>query len=658
MRTRTGLWAVAASFVATACSSAPEPTGSVPVPVATPLLTTESFGHSGDGRTSSPIKHVIVIIGENRTFDHLFATYKASHGQFVDNLLSKRIVNEDGSPGPNFARSRQSSAIDEAPSTFEESPGSKTPYATLPPPLSGGPQNAPFATVADAMTAENGLATDYYKFLTTGGTGFASKQVDTRIANAASLPPGPFEITGPSLTDDGYAASPVHRFYQMWQQLDCSANYSTFLNPAGCLEDLFPWVEVTVGAGTNGRPQPAGFNDASTGEGSTSMGFYNMAKGDIAYTKSLADTYAFSDNYHQAVSGGTGANHIMLGTGDAVYFTDGEGHAQVPPSNQIENPDPQPGTNNWYTEDGYGSADAMGNPIGGGSYSECAEATQPGVAEIDGYLGSLTSPISPNCEGGHYYLLNNYAPGYFGDGTVNTGAANPFTVPPSTVPTIADQLIANDVSFAYFGDEFNRYLADPNFTSALNNYCDICNFFQYNTAIMTNAAARTEHLKDTIDLYAGLANGQLPAVSFVKPSGFVDGHPASSKWDLFEGFVKKVVDLVRSKPEIWEGTAVLVTADEGGGYYDSGYVQPLDFFGDGTRIPLIAVSPWATGGRVSHQYTDHVSILKFIERNWRLGTVSRRSRDNLPNPITALNPYVPVNGPAIGDLFDLFDFSH
>jgi phospholipase C len=103
----------------------------------------------------------------------------------------------------------------------------------------------------------------------------------------------------------------------------------------------------------------------------------------------------------------------------------------------------------------------------------------------------------------------------------------------------------------------------------------------------------------------------------------------------------------------------MITFDEGGGYYDSGYVQPVDFFGDGTRIPLIAVSSHARPGHVSHEYTDHVSILKFIERNWHLSPVTDRSRDNLPNPVTAhANPYVPVNGPAIGDLFDLFDFGH
>ena len=57
-----------------------------------------------------------------------------------------------------------------------------------------------------------------------------------------------------------------------------------------------------------------------------------------------------------------------------------------------------------------------------------------------------------------------------------------------------------------------------------------------------------------------------------------------------------------------------------------------------------------------HSYTDHVSILKFIERNWRLQPLTARSRDNLPNPrMSHHNPYVPVNGPAIGDLFDMFE---
>jgi phospholipase C len=99
--------------------------------------------------------------------------------------------------------------------------------------------------------------------------------------------------------------------------------------------------------------------------------------------------------------------------------------------------------------------------------------------------------------------------------------------------------------------------------------------------------------------------------------------------------------------------------DESGGYYDSGFIQWVDFFGTGPRIPVIAVSPFSTGGHVSHVYNEHSSFVKFVERNWKIpGTLSERSRDNLPNPIQdENNPYVPKNMPAIGDLFDLFQFN-
>jgi phospholipase C len=601
--------------------------------------------HAGaETQTRTPIKHVVVIIGENRSFDHIFATYKPADGQRVSNLLSKQIIQEDGTPGVHYFDAAQFQATDSAPEPFKLSPDSPTPYTLLPPPnTDGAPQTPYFSSLTLAHQAESGLPQSYYPRLLTGGTGLPGGVVDTRIPNVNTLPPGPFQLS-PAVVSDDYAASPVHRFYQMWQQSDCSAAHATRHNPAGCLNDLYPWVEVTIGAGNNGNPQPAGFNDETTREGSTAMGFYNVQQGDAPYLKKLAGLYAMSDNFHQSVMGGTGANHVALGTGDAIWYSDGKGNPATPPSNEIENPDPQPGTNNWYTQDGYG----------GGTYSACADATQPGVPAVVNYLHSLPSRPDPRCAPGHYYLLNNYAPGYFGDGSVNTGT---FVIPPSSLRTIGDELLARGISWKYYGDQWDRYLLDPNYQNPLNNYCDICNPFQYSTSIMTNPAVRTAHLKDTLDLYNDVHHGTLPAVSFVKPSGIVDGHPASSKLDLFEGFVKKVVDLVQGNPDLWPDTAILVTFDESGGYYDSGYIQPLDFFGDGPRIPLIVVSPFSVGGRISHDYTDHVSILKFIEKNWGLKPVTTRSRDNFPNPIVGDDdPYVPLNGPAIGDLMDMFRF--
>jgi phospholipase C len=610
-----------------------------------------------DVRTATPIKHVIVIIGENRSFDHVFATYQPKPGETVKNLLSEGIVTADGKPGRNFDAAQQFQARDSA--TYNPSPEGKTAFNVLPPVGSGGaPSTAsntnppPFASVAAVAATEqqlapggggNGLPAADFALLTTGATGLTGTE-DTRVPNTAKLPSGPYQLTSSTLPYDSYTGSPVHRFYQMWQQTDCSVAHASADNTSGCRNDLFPWVETTVGAGTNGEPIPANFNDLTTGEGSDSMGFLNVSQGDAPFLKSLADEYSMSDNFHQSIEGGTGANHVALGTGLAIFFSDGNGHTATPPAQDIENPNTQAGTNNWWVQDGYS----------GGSYSECSDASQPGVGPVLSYLHTLSYHPATKCAPGAYYLLNNYNPGYFGDGTVNT---TPFTIPPSQVRTIGDTLNEADISWRYYGAGWDNYVKNPS-SDVGSIYCNICNPFLYETSIMASAAQRQEHLKDIPDLTSDIANGTLPSVSFIKPDGLLDGHPASSKLSLFEAFTKNIIAEVQANPKLWESTAILVTWDEGGGYYDSGYIQPLDFFGDGTRIPAIMVSPYSKGGHISHVYADHVSFLKFIERNWHVPAVSPSGRDNLPNPVSfERNPYVPVNSPAIGDLMDLFNFN-
>jgi phospholipase C len=686
-----------------------------------------------DNFTQTPIKHVIVIIGENRSFDHVFATYVPKHGQTVNNLLSEGIINADGTPGPNFQQAQQVSATDTE--TFLLSPPQQQfPGNILPTPLAGGPKGAEgyfsgsdpcpgqpsLSAVQCAQVSENGLPASSlisgeqygdYASLASGGTGVTAHTPDTRIANVTDLQAGPFQLS-PGAPSSTYSASPVHRFYQMWQQENCSVWQATFDNPSGCNHQLFSWVETTIGAGNNGVAQPPlcspdetttcfSYNylpntpgQQTTGEGSAALGFYNVQRGDAPYFKSLVDTYAMSDNFHQSVDGGTGANHIMFGHGDAIWFSDSNGNPAIPPENatvftapynggpnpdqgvvaEIENPNPQPGTNNWWIQDGYGNSYNAGYPppysaapvSGGGSYSDCSDPTQPGVGPIVSYLWSIG--IDPHCEPGHYYLLNNYNPGWFGNGKnayIDQNPANtPFTIPPSPTPSIGDDLNAHNVSWKYYGDQWNNYVPDPyqlNYgTNGPNadEYCNICNPFQYDTSIMSNPAQVAAHIQDTVNLYWDISHGTLPAVSIVKPSGYVDGHPASSKLDLFEGFTQKIVSQVLASPYA-KDTAIFITEDEGGGYYDSGYVQPLDFFGDGTRIIFLVVAPYLKSpGEISHVYADHVSILKFIERNWNLPPVSYRSRDNFPNPVAfPFNPYVPINTPAISDLFDFFNFN-
>jgi phospholipase C len=97
--------------------------------------------NTNDGNTTTPIKHVIVIIGENRTFDHLFATYQpVNKGETVLNLLSQGIVKDDGTPGTSYAAGIQNQAMDttEDQKTYLNSPPKTRPYTTLPTPLAGG----------------------------------------------------------------------------------------------------------------------------------------------------------------------------------------------------------------------------------------------------------------------------------------------------------------------------------------------------------------------------------------------------------------------------------------------------------------------------------------------------------------------------------------
>jgi phospholipase C len=596
----------------------------------------------------TPIKHVIVVIGENRTFDHVYGTYVPKSGDPIRNLLSQRIVRKDGTPGPNFAAAQQFTTAGQTSYFIGVSKKGKTLYTTLPDPTLGGAPNRPsmtsppFTGLTDAQLAaiEPSLEPGDLFLLTTGATGAAvtSGAPDTRIPNYAGLPNGPFQLTGPNLPYDSYHGDTAHRFYQMWQQSDCSIHNATRHNPTGCLNDLYPFVMTTYGGPT-----------ADHG-GGNSLAFYNMQDEDAPLFKKLADEYTISDNYHQPAQGGTGIQHVFMGTGDDVYWSDGNGNPTVPPTTQIANPNPQTGTNNQYAVDG--------------RFSNCSDVINaPGVLPIVRYLDSLPYPAEANCDADHYYMLNNTNPGFLPNGTVDTkGIASGGSIPPSSLRTIGDALNDKGISWAYYGGAYNAAVnlangsTDP--ADAVGSaYCNICNFESYATSIMGDAAQRTTHIKDATDFYAAVSNGTLPAVAFVKPDGLLDGHPASSKLDLFEGMLQKILDTLDGNPGLKAETALFITFDEGGGYYDSGFIQPLDFFGDGPRIPLIVVSPYSTGGHVVHSYADHVSILKFIERNWQVAPLTGRSRDNLPNPrASADNPYVPVNSPAIGDLFDMFSF--
>ncbi len=583
--------------------------------------------------TATPIQHLIVVVGENHTLDNLFATYQPKAGEQINNLLSEGIINADGSPGINYplAEQNQASAL----SAYSLDLQRTSLYSALPQPTQIG--------IVNYQTLQTAAGTPNPNFPST-------------------MPPGPFQITkyvnygtGLGPFPSGQTGDPVHRFFQMWQQT----------NGDNSKLDMYTWVAVNAGQGglTNG------ITASNPGQGGELMGFFNMSTGDAPYLKSLADQYALSDNDHQGILGGTGMNFFYLASGDQPVFN--YKGSQVPPALQIENPNPQSGSNDFFSGDGYN----------GGSYVNCSDSTQPGVQAILNRLQQLHTQQS-RCAPGSYYLVNNYNPAYSISGTAQPiipsdpgYSTNSLAYPPQTLPSIGDALTAKGVSWSWFtgGTEvadvmpIAQILAQAKGLPAsaapllvptvqageINLLGDALLGF---SSIVTQPS-QFNLLKGLTSFYGEVANGSLPAVSFVVPMNTASGHPGYSDPASYEAFLKQLVTTVQSNPSLWANTAIVITTDEGGGSFDSGYIQNMDFFGDGPRIPLLVVSPYARQGHVDHVYHDHASILKFIEHNWRLGPLSARSRDNLPNPVTQTNnPYRPVNGPAIGDLMSMFNF--
>jgi phospholipase C len=584
-----------------------------------------------DRSTRTPIKHLVVVVGENVSFDTLFATYVPPRGQSVLNLLSQGIVTADGSPGRNYAYAVQHEGSNRR-GLYTVPPLSLAAYSSLPQPTLAGvfnPQTLqPFGLIPDPR--------------------FGALSVN-----------GPFQITRYVGYNDLFAATedPVHRFFQMWQQT------------GGTNERLGMFAWVTINAGTGG--DTPGVTPQNPGQGAGLMGFFNMAAGDAPFFKQLAQSYTLSDNYHQSIMGGTGANFFALATGGELPVYNVNGALAAPPPNQIENPDPLPRSANFYIQDG----------LAGGAYVNCSDASQPGVAAILEVLQELGTRRS-NCRPGAYYLVNNYEPPFNIDGTPKPLGANQFTYPPQTTRTIGEALSAKGVSWKWYtgGRDTIDVVGDPLFAlvraavaaqlppgfppSVIDAiaYSQTVPLIYNSTGDPLNGSANVvggplrDNLKGLDTFYRDVAGGTLPAVSFVVPKNLDSGHPGYSTVRRYELFVQDLIQRVQSNAAQWQDTAVLITTDEGGGYFDSGYIQNLDFFGDGPRIPFIVMSPHAKKGHVDHVYQDHASILKFIERNWRLPPLSSRSRDRLPNPeMDEEHRYRPRNSPAVGDLMTLFD---
>ncbi len=158
------------------------------------------------------------------------------------------------------------------------------------------------------------------------------------------------------------------------------------------------------------------------------------------------------------------------------------------------------------------------------------------------------------------------------------------------------------------------------------------------------------NVRDTRAFYAEARSGRLPAVSWVIPSGVVSERPTSSI-RAGQAYVTGLIDAIGRSPD-WSSTAIFLTWEDWGGFYD--HVRPpvVDLNGYGFRVSAIVISPYARRGYVDHQRLSFDAFAKFIEDDFLGGQRLDPRTDGRPDP----RPTAREDVPGLGDLRRDFNF--
>jgi len=192
-------------------------------------------------------------------------------------------------------------------------------------------------------------------------------------------------------------------------------------------------------------------------------------------------------------------------------------------------------------------------------------------------------------------------------------------LPAQTMPHIGDRLDAKNLSWAWYSGGWNDAMAgnpDPLFQFHHQP-------FAYFQDLADGTEAKAKHLRDETDFFATLKGSDLPSVVFIKPLGPDNEHPGYA--DVVRGD-QHAVDIIKAvqNSSYWKRSAIIVTYDENGGFWDHVPPPQVDRWGPGTRVPTIIVSPYAKRGFVDKTVYDTTSILKFIEWRWDLPPLAER----------------------------------
>jgi phospholipase C len=315
----------------------------------------------------------------------------------------------------------------------------------------------------------------------------------------------------------------------------------------------------------------------------------------------LAQQYTIDDNFFHAAFGGSFLNHQFLIA------------AAAPRWNQ-----PLPANAPSFVS----QLDANGAPI------------------IDGNL-TANNLLSPN---GNHFAVNTTQPAQapFRAGTPADQRLQPINdnhpfldngqPDPTYTPTIGDRLDDNGISWKWYSGGWSDALAGHPLSEPFGGgfqfhhqpFAYYANFAPFNADGTPNPETNSllnpdAHLQDETQFFIDLAGGNLPAVSFIKPLGGENEHPGYANLLKGQQHVADIVHAIQNSSE-WAHTAIIVTYDENGGFWDHVSAPKLGdgTWGDGSRVPAIVISPYAKQGFVDPSRHDTLSILKTIEDRFQL----------------------------------------
>lgn len=158
------------------------------------------------------------------------------------------------------------------------------------------------------------------------------------------------------------------------------------------------------------------------------------------------------------------------------------------------------------------------------------------------------------------------------------------------------------------------------------------------------------NIKPLDGFYDDAREGRLPAVTWVAPTDEVSEHPPS-KISTGQEYVAGLINAIMAGPD-WDSTAVFLTWDDWGGFYDHVAPPVVDGNGYGMRVPGLVISPYAKQGYIDHQVLSHDAYFKFIEDDFLGGERLDPATDGRPDP----RPGVREDSPLLGDIAAAFDF--